>query len=157
MRLALTLLVAALCVPTLVATRPLQPLTQTTSAAKPDVVLKSLAGLDLFEFYCASCHGRDGKGHGFAAAALKKAPTDLTTLAARNHGIFPAERVTAVLEGDERLTIPAHGSSDMPVWGPVFKGLDDREAVNQMRIENIVKYIASMQPKPKAAPSPSAR
>ena len=92
------------------------------------------------------------KGQGFAAAALKKAPPDLTTLASRNHGGFPTERVTAIIKGEDRVPTPAHGSSDMPVWGPIFKGLDNRDAVNQARIENIVKYIESMQPKAKAAP-----
>lgn len=38
----------------------------------------------------------------------------------------------------------------MPVWGPIFKGLDSRGAVNAVRIENLVKYIESIQAKAKA-------
>ena len=94
--------------------------------------------------------GRDGKGGGSAAPALKAAPPDLTTLTQRNHGIFPAERLEAFIKGGERLPTPAHGSSDMPVWGPIFKGLDARDAVNAARIENLVKYIESIQAKAKA-------
>jgi mono/diheme cytochrome c family protein len=29
---------------------------------------------DLFEFYCATCHGRDGKSNGPAAGALRGPP-----------------------------------------------------------------------------------
>jgi mono/diheme cytochrome c family protein len=123
---------------------------QTTIPKTPDVVIKSTAGRDLFQFYCSSCHGRDGKGSGSAATALKVPPPDLTTLAQRNRGTFPAERVEAFIKGEGRLTTPAHGSSDMPVWGPIFKGLDSRDAVNAARIENLVKYIESIQAKAKA-------
>ena len=38
----------------------------------------------------------------------------------------------------------------MPVWGPIFKGLDSRDAINAARIENLVKYIESIQAKAKA-------
>ena len=56
----------------------------------------------------------------------------------------------AFIKGEGRLTTPAHGSSDMPVWGPIFKGLDNRDAVNAAPIENLVKYIESIQAKAKA-------
>ena len=36
----------------------------------PPLVIASLSGGDLFQFYCASCHGRDGKGDGPVAASL---------------------------------------------------------------------------------------
>ena len=123
---------------------------QTTGRKNPDVVITSVAGQDLFEFYCASCHGRDGKGNGRVAPALKVPPPDLTRLAQQNRGTFPAARVERVLKGEEDLSTPAHGASDMPVWGPIFKGLDNRDEVNQQRIENLIKYIESIQAKAKA-------
>jgi mono/diheme cytochrome c family protein len=123
---------------------------QTRGRKNSDLVISSMAGRDLFEFYCASCHGRDGKGGGHTAPALKVPPPDLTTLAERNHGTFPSARVEAVIKGEQRLSTPAHGSSDMPVWGPIFKGLDNRDEINAARIENIVRYIESMQTKAKA-------
>ena len=58
----------------------------------------------------------------------------------------------AILKGEERLSRPAHGASDMPVWGPIFKALDNRNAVNEERIDNIVKHIESIQAKAKALP-----
>ena len=116
----------------------------------PDLVIKSLAGRDLFDFYCASCHGRDGKGGGHVAPALKTPPPDLTTLAQRNKGTFPAAMVEDVIRGGKKASTAAHGSSEMPVWGPIFKGLDTRNEVNEARIENLVKYIESIQAKTKA-------
>ena len=129
---------------------PLLSAAQKADPKAPDFVIKSTAGGDLFQFYCSSCHGRDGKGSGSAAPALKVPPPDLTTLAQRNQGKFPTDKVAAFIKGAGRLSTPAHGSSDMPVWGPIFKGLDSRDAVNAARIENLVKYIESIQAKAKA-------
>ncbi len=51
---------------------------QSTSPATPPLVIESMYGPDLYRLYCATCHGRDGKGNGPAAAALKVPPPDLT-------------------------------------------------------------------------------
>lgn len=115
----------------------------------PDLVIRSLSGHDLFDFYCASCHGRDGRGNGRIAPALKTPPPDLTTLTERNKGTFPAAMVEDVIRGGTQSSKVAHGSSDMPVWGPIFKALDTRNEVNEARIENLVKYIESIQAKAK--------
>lgn len=136
----------------LVLTTGLRPVgaAQTATPRTPDLVITSMVGRDLFEFYCSSCHGRDGKGGGRAGSALKVPPPDLTTLEQRNHGTFPTDKVAAFIKGEGRLSSPAHGSGEMPVWGPIFKGLDSRDAVNAARIESLVKYIASIQAKAKA-------
>ena len=39
------------------------------------------SGEEMFDVYCAACHGKDAKGNGPAAAELKMPPPDLTTLA----------------------------------------------------------------------------
>src|SRR5437870_5993604 len=44
------------------------------------------SGPEMYNTYCAVCHGRDGRGAGPAAEALKAAPTDLTTLAKKKVG-----------------------------------------------------------------------
>jgi mono/diheme cytochrome c family protein len=123
---------------------------QTADRKTPDLIIRSLAGRDLFNFYCASCHGVDGKGGGHVAAALRTLPPDLTMLTERNGGTFPGAKVEEVIRGDKRAAAAAHGSSDMPVWGPIFRGLDSRKEVNDARIENLVKYIESIQAKVKA-------
>src|SRR6185437_7769635 len=67
------------------------------------------SGKQMFEAYCASCHGTSGKGDGPAAGALKSAPADLTALSKKNGGKFPADRVTSILRG--QATVTAHGNS----------------------------------------------
>jgi mono/diheme cytochrome c family protein len=125
------------------------PARQTPEQKPPDFVIRSLAGRDLFSFYCASCHGVDGRGSGHVAPALKRRPPDLTTLTERHGGTFPAAKVEEVIRGETSASA-VHGSSDMPVWGPIFRGLDNRKEVNDARIENLLKYIESIQAKVKA-------
>ena len=120
---------------------------QVTGPTRPPLIIPSLYGQDLYNYYCASCHGRDGKGGGPVAAALTVLPPDLTTLAARHGGAFPREFVESFVVGNRDPLVPAHGSKDMPVWGPIFLALDPNPAVNKVRIDNIVSYIASMQSK----------
>lgn len=115
-----------------------------TGPTNPPLMISSVYGRDLFEFYCAACHGRNGKGQGPVAPALRVPPPDLTRIAARNGGVFPKARVEALLTGDQNMP-PAHGSSEMPVWGPIFSALDSNDRMNRVRIANIVDYIASMQ------------
>jgi mono/diheme cytochrome c family protein len=120
---------------------------QTTGPKNPPLVISSMDGRDLFQFYCATCHGRDGRGGGPVVPALRVPPPDLTTIAARNGGTFPTARVESFVTGDQDRPTPAHGSKDMPVWGPIFRGLDPSDAMNKVRIANIVGYIESIQPK----------
>jgi mono/diheme cytochrome c family protein len=120
---------------------------QTTGPRNPPLVIRSLAGHDLFAFYCATCHGRKGTGDGPVAAALKSPPPDLTLLARRNGGTFPRQRVEAFVTSGGDVLTPAHGSPDMPVWGPVFRGLDPSDALVKVRIVNVVTYIESIQVK----------
>ena len=111
-------------------------------AAKPTV---SVAGKDLFVQYCAVCHGKDGKGGGPAAAALKSTPTDLTQISKRNNGAFPDERMMRLLQGQERVT--AHGSQDMPVWGNVFSNMSSDLTMKQARMHGLVQYLEELQAK----------
>ena len=98
----------------------------------------------IFKQYCAACHGADAKGWGPARAALKIPAADLTTLAKRHDGKFPHEYVTGVLRFG--FAKPAHGSADMPTWGPIFEYLDHyNEGAVQQRIKNLCDYLASMQ------------
>ena len=112
----------------------------------PTLVHPSLRGRDVFEFYCATCHGRAGTGDGPVAAALKTRPADLTKLAAANGGEFPRERVQAFITHG-RSDAPAHGSTDMPVWGPIFRALEPSDTRVTIRIENVIGYIESLQTK----------
>ena len=120
---------------------------QTTGSAVRPQAIKSLDGRDLFNVYCASCHGRSGAGDGPVVPALKVPPPDLTTLAKRNGGVFPGAQVGVMLSGPRRATVPAHGSNEMPVWGPIFRALDPSDSQAAMRVANLVLYLESLQVK----------
>lgn len=112
----------------------------------PAPITSAASGKEMFEAYCASCHGKDAKGDGPAAPALKKAPANLTMLAKITGGKYPSSKVTAVLRGD--ATLAAHGTQEMPVWGPVFwKMSQGHEGEMQQRIANLNRYIESLQAK----------
>jgi mono/diheme cytochrome c family protein len=102
------------------------------------------SGQEIYRQFCAACHGADAKGNGPAASRLKTMPSDLTLLAKRNMGKFPYEYVASVLRFGPGPS--AHGSSDMPTWGPIFQILDkDNEQAVQQRIKNLTNYLASLQ------------
>jgi hypothetical protein len=117
---------------------------RSTVDISPSLANPSLVGADSYSFYCAPCHGKDGMGAGPVAPALKTPPSDLTKLSARNGGVFPKDRVRAFVTSGERA-IPAHGSSEMPVWGPTFRALDTSDKIVSVRIFNIVGYLESIQ------------
>jgi mono/diheme cytochrome c family protein len=104
------------------------------------------AGKQIFVRYCASCHGVDAKGNGPAAIAMKTPPPDLTELAKRNDGKYPAGYVGALLKFGKSLA--SHGSEDMPVWGSRFKIMDPtRDPTGQKHVDCLVVYLESLQVK----------
>jgi len=122
--------------------------------ATPDV---SVGGLELqlgaedFRIYCATCHGIDAKGQGPVAEFMVLPPRDLTQLAKRAGGKFPADLIAGVIDG--RAEVKAHGSRDMPVWGDYFEAEKPKasptvkEAEAQARIGALVAYLGSIQAK----------
>lgn len=104
-----------------------------------------LSGAGMFKDYCAVCHGKDAKGDGPAASALKQKPANLTTLAKRHDGKFPDLYVQEVLRNGVKS--PAHGDAEMPVWGPLFRTMDADPDIMYVRISSLVSYIKSLQVK----------
>jgi mono/diheme cytochrome c family protein len=104
------------------------------------------SGKEMFNSYCAVCHGTDGKGGGPAASALKAPPSDLTLLSKENGAKFPSLKVTSILRGTSDL--PAHGSKEMPMWGPLFRSISGgHESEVQQRTANLSRYLETMQAK----------
>ena len=102
------------------------------------------SGQEMYTAYCAVCHGKDGKGNGPAAEALKVPPPDLTILARKNENNYPYDRVRTAIAGDVRL--PTDGSKEMPGWGELFWGMSQGHSSEvQLRISNLDKHIESMQ------------
>ncbi len=104
------------------------------------------SGRQMYSSYCAPCHGVDGRGHGPAAVALKTQPTDLTVLSRNHHGKFPDAHIVSVMQfGSD---VQAHGSADMPVWGPILSHMSANNVQDkQLRISNLSRYIESIQAK----------
>lgn len=109
---------------------------------------------------CAVCHGVTGKVQGPEVAAvefLTTKPTDLSTLSKRSGGVFPFDRVYAVIDG--RQMVKAHGSRDMPIWGDRYNKetvkaaeyyIDmpyDMEMYVRSRILALIDYINRLQVK----------
>lgn len=121
------------------------------TAGKPAVKMTTAkrtppdSGSIMFQEYCSACHGVRGEGNGPAATALKKPPANLSLLAKSNGGSFPQKKVEDVLRYGVQL--PAHGTTDMPIWGPTFRALNSDNDVVTLRIANLVDYLKSLQAK----------
>jgi mono/diheme cytochrome c family protein len=104
------------------------------------------SGQEMYKQFCAACHGADGKGDGPAASNLKTHPSDLTTLAKRHDGKFPYDYLSTILRFGPGVS--AHGSSNMPTWGPIFSIIEkSNEKAVQERIKRLSTYVASLQKK----------
>ena len=88
-------------------------------------------GKQKYDVYCATCHGPEGKGDGTLSKSLRKKPADLTQLAKKNNGQFPADTVAK------------------PVWGDVFSKSQTSSSPEEVkaRIDALVKYIETLQQK----------
>jgi mono/diheme cytochrome c family protein len=107
----------------------------------------SYSGEELYQRFCASCHGRSGYGDGPVAASFKVMIPDLTRLSQRAGGRFPAKRVLEIIDG--RAVLPAHGTRPMPVWGYEFEAQvppdQPGRATAQTLIYRLVEHLRSMQ------------
>jgi mono/diheme cytochrome c family protein len=110
-------------------------------------VIRPVDGASIFRNYCATCHGLDGRGSGPVSEALKGEVPDLTRLSQRNDGVFPAIHVrNTIMFGTDAL-LPAHGSKEMPIWGPIFHQIEFDRDLGHVRLENTTRYLESIQRK----------
>ncbi|HEY5130346.1 MAG TPA: c-type cytochrome [Bradyrhizobium sp.] len=107
-----------------------------------------------FKAQCAICHGMNAKGNGPYAFNLEVAPANLTLLARKNAGVFPADRIIDVIDG--RAQIASHGSREMPIWGQRYTAAAaerftgspyDQEAAVRGRVLILVDYLRRIQQK----------
>ena len=146
MRLSLGRLVTLAALALVVSAAPAFP---QTPAGKPTVKkvpapsTPAESGPEMFKAYCAACHGMGGVGNGPAAVALKKAPANLTMLSKNNGGKFPQQRFQEVV-GQNALVVE-HGTSDMPMWGTLFRQMKGGDSVAQLRVYNLMTYVQSLQ------------
>ena len=109
-------------------------------------IAQDTGGAD-YRHACASCHGLGGAGDGPLADLLTVAVPDLTTLAARNGGVFPHDQVAHMISG--QFGLRGHGDP-MPVWGDRFadEAGDDSfgaQGAANARIEALTDYLEVLQ------------
>ena len=109
--------------------------------------LSHQTGKELYQRLCAACHGENGEGDGTVAAYFKMRPPDLTLLANRNGGQFPADEVRRTVDG--RDSPGPHGSRQMPIWGVALyytdtKGPRDEQQVKDI-VDRVVEYVRTIQ------------
>lgn len=81
-----------------------------------------LDGAKLFNDYCAACHGEKAAGGGPMAVALKNKVPDLTLIARRNGGVFPADEVQAVVAGEKTPGAFARDTRNAGLGAAIFIG-----------------------------------
>jgi hypothetical protein len=107
-----------------------------------------MSGGEMYESFCASCHGVTGVGNGPIAPLIKIGVPDLTRIAQRDGGEFPTEDVRRTIDG--RFDRPAHGARDMPVWGwQFYSGTNIDDAAERARVDGLINrlvdYLRSIQ------------
>jgi mono/diheme cytochrome c family protein len=111
------------------------------------VTLDDYSGEEIFDRFCASCHGSEAHGDGPVSRSLNVAVPDLTTIEVR-YGEFPAARIRDVIDG-RGVDMRAHGTRTMPVWGYEFWVEDgaDVTAEKSVReaINRLVEHLRSVQ------------
>lgn len=121
----------------------------TTTAHAEDSETLADVGQDYYGQYCQVCHGEGGRGEGPFANVLDKPPPNLTEIATRRDGKFPALEVAEWIDGTR--SVRAHGSVEMPIWGEQFakepSAADGQGSDNalQGRVYLLVEYLRSIQ------------
>lgn len=107
------------------------------------------SGAQLYKRFCSSCHGSSARGDGPVAKGFKIEVPDLTRIAKRHGGTFPADQVQKIIDG--RQTLPPHGSREMPVWGFEFylqnqnAGHADPQHRTDELIARLTDYLRTLQ------------
>lgn len=83
-------------------------------ACAPVAMPEADEGAQFYAENCTSCHGASGQGDGPLADGLSPRPTDLTLLAQKNGGAFPAARALSYIYGDPEQ---GHLARVMPQFG----------------------------------------
>ena len=119
----------------------------TTPATALAEEIGDYTGAQLFQRFCASCHGKTAEGDGPVAKTFSMTVPDLTRVSARRGGAFPEGEIARFIDG--RFDVPAHGSREMPVWGQEFWVAQGGDAAARQKTEllvyRLVEYLALLQ------------
>ncbi len=107
----------------------------------------AMSGEELFQRFCAACHGAQGRGNGPVAASFRIEVPDLTQTGHRLQGKDVRDRIVRIIDG--RYIIGAHGTRVMPVWGEELARLEignpDAERTSQVIIGRLADYVIGLQ------------
>jgi mono/diheme cytochrome c family protein len=121
--------------------------------------LADYSGAELFQRFCASCHGESARGDGPVARSLNTMVPDLTAITAR-YGEFPAMLVRETIDG-RGVAVRAHGTRAMPVWGYEFWVEEGGDIVAQTAVRDainkLVEYLGSIQRDDRRVPDADGR
>ena len=108
-------------------------------------------GAEDFANFCSACHGASGKGDGPAAEGFDVKPANLTEIALRNGGVYPATQVMAKIYG---YTGGQDGDRVMPKFGALlqsetvlYDGGDGIPTPTPLRLVQLAEYVQSIQVK----------
>ena len=107
-----------------------------------------MSGMEMYQQLCSSCHGPSAHGDGPVASLIKIGVPDLTRIAQREGGEFPAEDVRRTIDG--RWDRRAHGARDMPVWGwQLYDSSSSNDAQERATVDSmigrLVDYLRGIQ------------
>jgi mono/diheme cytochrome c family protein len=108
-------------------------------------------GAEDFATFCSACHGAGGKGDGPAAEGFDVVPADLTSIASRRDGVYPATEVMAKIYG---YTGGRDGDRVMPKFGALlqsetvlYDGGDGIPTPTPLRLVQLSEYVRALQVK----------
>ena len=110
---------------------------QTRIENVPARSVASADGATLFEAYCASCHGKKGRGNGPAARLLGDPVPDLALISSRD-GTFRILHVQAHI-----TDVGMHAY--MPDWSSILGGVNNRYWPEPLLVHNLARHIQSLQ------------
>lgn len=117
------------------------------NAAAHGADLPAYTGKELYTHYCAACHGVDAHGDGPVAATFQVMVPDLTQIAKRHGGQYPAQDVHRIVDG--RDVHMAHGTRAMPIWGNRFSematGGTTAQDPTDGPVKKLVEYLRTIQ------------
>lgn len=107
-------------------------------------------GAELYNEYCATCHGASAKGDGPMTDLLTTEVPDLTQLAANTEdGEYPMLNVIHIIDG--RTGVRGHGGA-MPTFGNIFSietveemGIYGSVLETRGRLLSLALYLESIQ------------
>ena len=106
-------------------------------------------GQEIYQEYCAGCHGEAARGDGPLSEVMSVKVPDLTGLSRRYGGVFPL--VSVVRQIDGRVEMRGHGDP-MPVFGALLGGAsavvdtaDGDPIVTKAAVLAVADYLESLQ------------